>query len=179
MSESNTGAGEGTANGERLSCIAGEEGSAKGERAPWSNGGLEFVTITSTSFSCRSGDSSVELGGSSRTGVVQINKEAGTVSGMMGVEESSEAAGPELSSLVGERERWFLSSWIPSVNGLTESRTSGGSYASANSGSVMPGALCKGLEDKRCSFLAGVMAFTSRVVTVGGDGEETVRPLGP
>lgn len=65
-SESVTGIGEGAGNGGGLSCTGGIGESGK------EPGG-------STSSPGGFGDSNVELGGGSMMGVVQINKEAGTV----------------------------------------------------------------------------------------------------
>ena len=65
------------------------------------------------------GDSNVELGGGSMTGVVQINKEGGTG----GVVESNEGAGVSADSFVGEGPVSFISGRAESVKGSTESWT--------------------------------------------------------
>lgn len=57
-----------------------------------SKGGSNFRVTLSISLPSGLGDSNVELGGGSMMGVVQINKEAGTVGGVGGVEESNEGA---------------------------------------------------------------------------------------
>ncbi len=61
-----------------------------------------------------------------------------------------------------------------SISGSTDSgATSGGSSASDKSGSVTHGALCKGVEDSRCSLLACRMPSLSRAVIGVEDGDET------
>lgn len=79
MLQSVIGTGEGVGDGGRLSCIDGVGESAKVALAPSSKGGSNFGVILSISLLSGLGDSNVELGGGSMMGVVQINKEAGTV----------------------------------------------------------------------------------------------------
>lgn len=76
---SDTGTGEGVGDGGLLSCIDGEREPAKGAEVSSSEGGSNFGVTISTSVAGGLGDSNVELGGGSMMGVVQINKEAGTV----------------------------------------------------------------------------------------------------
>lgn len=84
------------------------------------------------------------------TGVVQTNTEVSTVWGIE--EESSEAAGFESSSLAREGTISFISVELRSVIVSMEFRTIAEvSSASDKRGSVTDGALCKGLEDSRCS----------------------------
>lgn len=60
------------------------------------------------------------------------------------------------------------------MSGSTESKTiAGSSSASDKSGSVTHGALCKGLEDSRCSLLRCVMPSFPSAVTWAGDEDET------
>lgn len=73
------GTGEGLGDGGGLPCIDGVGQSAKVVSVTSSRGGSNFRPISSISFRSRLGDSNVELGGGSMMGVVQINKEAGTV----------------------------------------------------------------------------------------------------
>ncbi len=80
MLQSVIGTGDGVGDGGRLSCIDGAGESAKGAaRVSSSKGGSNFGVIPSISLLSGLGDSNVELGGGSMMGVVQINKEAGTV----------------------------------------------------------------------------------------------------
>lgn len=72
MSSAVSGVGEGAGGGRRLSLLGGAGESAE----VTSRGGPDFV---STSLLTGLGDSNVELGGGSMMGVVQINKEEGTV----------------------------------------------------------------------------------------------------
>lgn len=81
------------------------------------------------------------------------------------MEDSTEGAGEGADSFVGEGPVSLISVMAESVSGLTESRTiAGGSSASARSGSVTHGALCKGVEDRRCSSLACMMPSLARTV---------------
>lgn len=60
-----------------------------------------------------------------------------------------------LASLVGDAAAWFISGRSEASSGWMDSRTIAvGSSASANRGSVTLGALCRGVEDRRCSLLA-------------------------
>lgn len=78
-------------------------------------------------------------------GVVQINIEGGTG----GVEEPAEGAGAAIEFFVGEGAKSLTAE---PVSGSTASRVGAGrSSASDSRGSVMQGALCKGVEDSRCS----------------------------
>lgn len=79
MLQSVIGTGEGVEDGGGLSCIDGVGESAKVALAASSKGGSNFGAILSISFPTVLGDSNVELGGGSMMGVVQINREAGTV----------------------------------------------------------------------------------------------------
>lgn len=125
------------------------------------------------------GDSNIKLGGGSMTGVVQTNTEVGKVWGMEGEEWSSEAAGFESSSLAREGAMSFISVRAQSVSALMESRTIAGvSSASAKSGSVTDGGLCKGLEDSRCSLLTCMPPSLAMAVIRVGDEDETEQPLG-
>lgn len=90
------------------------------------------------------------------------------------MEESNEGAGVVADSFVGDGPMSFISGMTESVNGSTESRTiAGRSSASAKSGSVTHGALCKGVEDSRCSLLACMMPSLPRAVMGVGDKDET------
>lgn len=63
--------------------------------------------------------------------------------------------GSLLASRTGVAAVWFSSGRSEASSGSMDSRTiAGGSSASANSGSVTLGALCRGVEDRRCSLLA-------------------------
>lgn len=106
-------------------------------------------------------------------GVVLINKEAGTVWGLGVVEEPREAAGVASASLVDDGTMSSSSGGAESIRGSTDSRTTaGGSSAPTNRGSVTHGALCKGVEDSRCSLLACVMpSLPSGVTGVVDEGE--------
>lgn len=105
-----------------------------------------------------SGDSSVELGRGSMMGVVEISEEAGTVGGG-GVEDSTEG----VDSKAGEGALSLVSGMADSAGGFSGSWTvAGGFSVFAKSGSVMHGALCKGVEDRRCSLLELIMSPLSR-----------------
>lgn len=81
------------------------------------------------------------------------------------MEESTEGAGVAVDSFVGEEPMSFISGMAESVIGSTESRTiAGGSSVSVKSGSVTQGALCKGVEDSRCSLLACMIPSLPRAV---------------
>lgn len=81
------------------------------------------------------------------------------------MEESTEGAGLATDSFVGEEPMSFISGMAESVIGSTESRTIAvGSSASAKSGSVTHGTLCKGVEDSRCSLLACMIPSLPRAV---------------
>lgn len=68
---------------------------------------------------------------------------------------------------------------VESVDGLTEStRGAAASSALLKSGSVAHGALCKGVEESKCSLLASMMHSLSRAVMGVKDETETERPLG-
>lgn len=100
-----------------------------------------------------SGDSSVELGRGSMMGVVEISDEAGTVGG--GVEDSAEGA----DSKAGEGALSLGPGMAASAGGFSGSWTvAGGFSVFAKSGSVTHGALCKGVEDRRCSLLELIMS---------------------
>lgn len=90
------------------------------------------------------------------------------------MEESNERVGVMPASLVGDAPLSFISERVESISGSTESRTiAGGSSAAAKSGSVTHGALCKGVEDSRCSLAACVMASLPSVTTGAVDEDET------
>lgn len=73
----------------------------------------------------------------------------------------------------------FILRIAESVSGSTGSKTfAGGSSALAKSESVMHGAICKGVEDSRCSLLACMMPSLPRAVMGAVDNDETERPLG-
>lgn len=76
---SDTGTGEGVGDGRVLSCIDGVGEPAEAARVSSGKGGSDFGVILSMSLARGLGDSNVLLGGGSMMGVVQINKEAGTV----------------------------------------------------------------------------------------------------
>lgn len=169
MLQSVIGTGEGVGDGGRLSCIDGVGEPANVTWASSGKGTSNFGVIPSMSLASRSGDSNVMLGGGSMMGVVQINKEAGTVP--QGAEGSAEGAGAAADSFVGEGPMLFISGTAESVSGSTGSETvAGGSSAPAKSGSVTHG-LCKGVEDSRCSLLACMTPSLPRAV-VGEDDTE-------
>lgn len=86
------------------------------------------------------------------------------------MESSTGEARVAADSSVGEGPTSFISGMAESVSGSTESKTSS---ASAKSGSVMHGALCKGVEDSRCSLLACMMPSLPRAVMVVVGKDET------
>lgn len=95
------------------------------------------------------------------------------------MEESNEAAGVISTSLVGDSPLSFISGRDESNSGSTDSRTiAGGSSAAAKSGSVTHGALCKGVEDSRCSLLPCVTVSLPSVIMLPVDEDETEWPLG-
>lgn len=171
MLQSVIGTGEGAGDGGALSCIDGVGESAIGPSGCSNNGGSNFRAMLSVSSPTGFGDSNVELGGGSMMGVVQINKEAGTDWESGGTGESGEvsATGGVAGSVEGECP---VSS--SSISGSTESRIiSGGFSALVRSGSVTQEALCKGVEDSRCSLLACMTpSFPSAVMGLG-DNDET------
>lgn len=74
------------------------------------------------------------------------------------MDKSSEGGGVAAASVVGEGPVSFMSGRAESTEVSTESRAiAGGTSALDKSGSVMHGALCKGVEDNGCSLLACTM----------------------
>lgn len=68
----------------------------------------------------------------------------------------------------------FISGMVEAISGSTDSRTIGGaSSASAKSGSVTHGALCKGVEDSRCSLLKCMMPSLPSTVMGVADEDDT------
>lgn len=172
MLQSVAGTGEGVGEGGALSCIGGAGASAKGAGVASGKGGVvesRIGVILLMSSTGEGGVSNVELGGGSMTGVVQTSTEVGTDS----------VAGVVPDSFVGEGATSFIWGMVVSKDGLTES-SSGAAVSSAllKSGSVAHGALCKGVEESRCSLLASIMHSLSRAVMGVNDEAETERPLG-
>ncbi len=88
--------------------------------------------------------------------------------------ESTGGAGVAADSFVGEGPMSFISGLAESVSGSTESGAiAGRSSELAKSGSVTHGALCKGVEDSRCSLLACMMLSLPRALMGVGDKDET------
>lgn len=89
------------------------------------------------------------------------------------MEESTDGAGVAADSFVGEEPMSFISGMAEFDSGSTESRTiAGGSSVSDKRGSVTHGALCKGVEDSRCSLLACMIpSLPTAVMGVVAKGE--------
>lgn len=106
------------------------------------------------------GDSNTVLGWGSMTGVVQIKKEAGTLCGTGGLEESAGKTGVAADSCMGERLGRTESIWDSTVSKTVAGVTS----VLAKSGSVMHEAVCKGVDDSRFSLLMCIMPSLPNVV---------------
>lgn len=126
---------------ESVVCIAGS-----GEVSKVTGGGSSVVSGSG------SGDSRVEVGGGSIMGVVWIKEDGGTGE----EEESCEDEGCVSGSLTIEKLVSSSSgrSEFACVSRECKTIAVGASSASAKSGSVTRDALCKGVEDNRCSLLA-------------------------
>lgn len=116
----------------------------------------------------------MEAGGGSMMGVVWIREDGGTGED----EESCEDEGCVSGSLTREK-------LVSSSSGRSESAclsrecktiVVGGSSVSDKSGSVTREALCKGVEDNKCSLLACMTA--SLPIAIGVGKEESEWPLG-
>ena len=89
-----------------------------------------------------------------------------------------EGVGGAADSLVGEGPVSFISRTTESDESSTEETIAGGSSASTSSGSVAHGALCRGVEDSRCSLLASMtLSFPSAVMGMV-DKEDLEWPFG-
>lgn len=154
------------------SCIVATGEVSKGAGAVSSvSAGSDFCAISPSQGT--SGDSRVEAGGGSIMGVVWITEDGGTGD----EEESCEDEGCVSGSLPIEKH-------VSSSSGRSEFACVSrgcktivvGSSALAKSGSVMREALCKGVEDNKCSLLACITA--SLPIAIGVGKEESEWPLG-
>lgn len=171
------GTGEGLGDGGGVPCKDGVGEPSTAAFVTSSKGGSNLRAISSISFPCRLGDSKVELGGGSMTGVVQINGEAGAAWGPGAGKRPN--VGEAADSFAVEGPMSFISKPAGSVGGPSESRTiAAGSSAPASSGSVTHGSLRNGVDGASCSLLA----CTSPPLLSGGmavaDKDEAGRPLG-
>lgn len=116
----------------------------------------------------------MEAGGGSIMGVVWIREDGGTGDD----EESCEDEGCVSGSLTGQKLVSSSSgrSEFACVSRVCKTIAVGGSSASAKSGSVTREALCKGVEDNKCSLLAWITA--SLPIAIGVGKEESEWPLG-
>lgn len=115
----------------------------------------------------------MEAGGGSIMGVVWIREDGGTGD----EEESCEDDGCVSGSLPGEKLVSLSSGRSAFACVSRECKTIvGGSSALAKSGSVTREALCRGVEDNKCSLLACITA--SLPIAIGVGKEEREWPLG-
>lgn len=164
------GKGDGAGDGGVLSCIDGTGALSKGAAGVSSVMGGSDLNAVSLVLSGGLGDSTVEMGGGSIMGVVLIKEEGGTGK----AEESCTDVGCVSGSLLGEGLVSFISVRFEFTCAPWECKTIvGGSSALAKRGSVTQ-ALCRGVEDNKCSLLACIIAS----LPIGVDKEETEWPLG-